>query len=252
MSNCGEMLNTNYPMPNHQSTIPANLTHVRSRIMRAAERSGRDPSEITLVAVTKTHPWAYVEAALAAGQLDFGENRPEEAHRKFVEEQPDGVTPEPRLHLIGPIQSRKAKIALACQPVLIHSIDRLKIARSLNRLSEENGRVQDILFEVNVSGEASKHGFSPEQLRAALPELLTLPGFRPRGLMTIPPYNPDPETARPYFQALRDLRDQLAATYPSSDWSELSLGMSHDFEVAIEEGATIVRVGSAIFGQRNR
>ncbi|HEY52950.1 MAG TPA: YggS family pyridoxal phosphate-dependent enzyme [Caldilineae bacterium] len=239
-------------MPNHQSTIPHNLSLVRSRIMRAAARAGRDPNEITLVAVTKTHPWATIEAALAAGQLDFGENRPEEAHRKFVEEQPDGITPEPRLHLIGPIQSRKAKIALACQPVLIHSIDRLKIARKLSGGAQEQGRVLDILFEINVSGEASKHGFSPDQLRAALPELLALPALRPRGLMTIPPYDPDPETARPYFQALRDLRDELAAAYPSADWSQLSIGMSHDFEVAIEEGATIVRVGSAIFGQRNQ
>ena len=220
-------------------------------MMRAAERAGRDPNDITLVAVTKTHPWAYVEAALATGQLDFGENRPEEAHHKFVEEQPVGTEPTPRLHLIGPIQSRKAKIALACKPVLIHSIDRLKIARSLSRLSQEDGRVQDILFEINVSGEASKHGFSPEQLRAALPELLALPALRPRGLLTIPPYDPDPETARPTFQALRDLRDELAAAYPSADWSELSIGMSHDFEVAIEEGATIVRVGSSIFGQRH-
>lgn len=238
-------------MPNPQSSIPHNLTRVRERIMRAAARAGRDPNEITLVAVTKTHPWAYVEAGLAAGQLDYGENRPEEAHRKFVEEQPVGTEPAPRLHLIGPIQSRKARIALACLPVLIHSIDRLKIARSLSRLAQEQGRVQDILFEVNVSGEASKHGFSPDQLRDALPELLALPALRPRGLMTIPPYDPDPETARPCFQALRDLRDQLAAAYPSSDWSELSLGMSHDFEVAIEEGATIVRVGSSIFGQRH-
>ena len=219
--------------------------------MRAAARAGRDPSGITLVAVTKTHPWATVEAALAAGQLDFGENRPEEAHQKFVEEQPLGMEPAPRLHLIGPIQSRKAKIAVDCQPVLIHSIDRLKIASKLNQLSQENGRVQDILFEVNVSGEASKHGFSPDQLLEALPELLALPALRVRGLMTIPPYDPDPETARPTFRALRDLRDQLAAAYPSSAWSELSIGMSHDFEVAIEEGATIVRVGSAIFGSRN-
>ena len=219
--------------------------------MHAAARAGRDPNEITLVAVTKTHPWTTVEAALAAGQLDFGENRPEEAHRKFVEEQPVGMKPSPRLHLIGPIQSRKAKIAFDCQPVLIHSIDRLKIASKVSQLAQAQGRVQDILFEVNVSGEASKHGFSPDQLLEALPELLALPALRTRGLMTIPPYDPDPETARPHFQTLRDLRDQLAAAYPSADWSELSIGMSHDFEVAIEEGATIVRVGSAIFGSRN-
>ena len=149
------------------------------------------------------------------------------------------------------VEFRKTRIAIECRPVLIHSIDRLKIARKLSQSNQAEGRVQDILFEVNVSGEASKHGFSPDRLLAALPELLALPALRPRGLMTIPPYDPDPETTRPHFQAVRDLRDQLAAAYPSSDWSELSIGMSHDFEVAIEEGATIVRVGSAIFGQRH-
>jgi pyridoxal phosphate enzyme (YggS family) len=238
-------------MSNSIPEISQNLTVLRERIKRAAARAGRDPNEITLVAVTKTHPWTYVEAALSAGQLDFGENRPEEAHRKFVGEQLEEMVPAPKLHLIGPIQSRKAKIALACRPVLIHSIDRLKIAKKLDRLLQEGGRVQDILFEVNVSGEASKHGFSPDQLLDVLPELLALPALRVRGLMTMPPYHPDPETARPFFRALRDLRDQIVAAYPSTDWSELSIGMSHDFEVAIEEGATIVRVGSAIFGQRH-
>lgn len=234
-------------------TIPPiadTLASVNERIAAAARRAGRDPGEITLVAVTKTHPWSYVEAALAAGQLDFGENRPEEAYGKFVEERPAGLSPEPRLHLIGPIQSRKAKIAIACQPVLIHSIDRLKIARKLSTLAGQAGITLDILLEVNVSGEASKHGFSPEQLRQSLPDLLALPALTTHGLMTIPPFDPDPEVARPYFVRLRDLRDDLASAYPEQDWSELSIGMSDDFEVAIAEGATIVRVGSAIFGPR--
>lgn len=230
--------------------IAENLRRVRQRITAAANKAGRDPAEITLVAVTKTHPWDFVATALAAGQLDFGENRPEEAYAKFIE-QGQSVTPRPRLHLIGPIQSRKAKIALACQPVLIHSIDRLKIARKLSNLAEAAGVTVDILFEVNVSGEASKFGFDPESLTAALPELLALPALRVHGLMTIPPFDPDPETARPYFQALRQLRDQLRTSHPQVDWQQLSMGMSHDFEVAISEGATIVRVGSAIFGPRN-
>ncbi len=229
--------------------IAENLHHVKARIAQAAQRVGRDPHTITLVAVTKTHPWAYVAAALTAGQVDFGENRPEEAYAKFIEN-PEAVSFPVRLHLIGPIQSRKAKIAAACRPVLIHSIDRLKIARKLNQLAEEHEMIFDALLEVNVSGEPSKHGWAPESLKQELPQLLALEHLRFHGLMTIPPYDPDPEAARPYFVALRKLRDQLATEYPQHDWSQLSMGMSHDFEVAIEEGATIVRVGTAIFGPR--
>jgi len=231
------------------SHIAENLKHIYERIATAALRAGREPQEITLVAVSKTHPWEYVAAALAAGQVDFGENRPEEAHAKFIEN-PAAAGADFRLHLIGPIQSRKAKIALACHPTLIHSIDRLKIARKLNNLAAEQDVVLDALLEVNVSGEESKHGWSPAGLRAQLPELLTLPNLRFHGLMTIPPYDPDPEIARPYFVALRQLRDELAREHPQHDWSQLSMGMSHDFEVAIAEGATIVRVGTAIFGPR--
>jgi pyridoxal phosphate enzyme (YggS family) len=229
--------------------IAANLERVRERIARAAIRAGRDPATITLVAVTKSHPRAYAEAVLAAGQYDIGENRPEEAFAKYVE---PGQPPLPglRLHLIGPIQSRKAAIALACQPVLIHSLDRLKIARKLSELAQKQGLCLDVLFEVNIAGEATKAGFSPDALRQALPELLALPGLRSHGLMAIPPWDPDPEKARPHFQALRRLRDALAQEYPEVDWSQLSIGMSDDFEVAIAEGATIVRIGTAIFGPR--
>ena len=230
--------------------IADNLSRVRERIVAAARRASRDPSQITLVAVTKTHPRAYVDAALAAGQIDFGENRPEEAYAKFIEQSTPADLPAPRLHLIGPIQSRKAKIAYACNPVLIHSIDRLKIARKLSNLTQADGRTLDALFEVNISGEPTKHGFSPDELRQALPELLALPGLRFHGLMTIPPLDPDPEAARPFFAALRGLRDELALAYPEANWSHLSMGMSHDFEVAVEEGATIVRIGTALFGPR--
>jgi pyridoxal phosphate enzyme (YggS family) len=229
--------------------IAENLQRVYERIAAAALRAGRRPEEITLVAVTKTHSWDYVAAAIAAGQVDFGENRPEEAHAKFIEN-PAAANASFRLHLIGPIQSRKAKIALACRPVLIHSVDRLKIARKLSALASEQGVTLDILLEVNVSGESSKHGWSPDALRMQSSELLALPHLHCHGLMTIPPYDPDPDRARPYFVALRDLRDELAREHPGHDWSQLSMGMSHDFEAAIEEGATIVRVGSAIFGPR--
>ncbi|NUQ38474.1 MAG: YggS family pyridoxal phosphate-dependent enzyme [Caldilineales bacterium] len=229
--------------------IAQNLAAVHDRIAAAAVAAGRDPAQITLVAVTKTHPWAFVAAALAAGQIDFGENRPEEAHEKFGAA-PPAVTPAPRLHLIGPIQSRKARMAIACRPALIHSIDRPKIARKLSELAEEAGIVLDVLCEVNVAGEASKFGFTPAGLRAALPELLALPGLRVCGLMTIPPFAPDPAASQPHFQALADLRAGLIQAYPQVSWRHLSMGMSHDFEIAIAEGATLVRVGSAIFGPR--
>ncbi len=232
-----------------QPPIADNLKRVYERLSAAAQRAGRQPDEITLVAVSKTHSWDFVAAAIAAGQVDFGENRPEEAHAKFIEN-PDAAGASFRLHLIGPIQSRKARIAMDCKPVLIHSIDRLKIARKLDALAREQDVILDVLLEVNVSGEASKHGWSPDDLRAQLPDLLALSNLHFHGLMTIPPYDPDPETARPFFIALRQLRDELAREFPAQDWSQLSMGMSHDFEVAIEEGATIVRVGTAIFGPR--
>lgn len=216
---------------------------------RAAEGAGRNPDDVRLVAVSKTHDWSYVAAALAAGQCDFGENRPEEAFEKFFGA-PHPKVQAARLHLIGPIQSRKARLALDCRPVLIHSVDRLKIAHKLSELAQEAGRALDVLFEVNISGEMTKSGFSPAELASAAPDLLSLPGLRLHGLMAIPPFDPDPEKARPHFIALRALRDVLAGSYPQGDWSQLSMGMSDDFEVAIAEGATIVRVGSAIFGPR--
>jgi pyridoxal phosphate enzyme (YggS family) len=209
-----------------------------------------------LVAVTKTHPVELVQAAIAAGQLDLGENRPEEAWAKYADpDEPQSlVNRSPatayRLHLIGPIQSRKASLAVACRPVLIHSMDRVKIARRLSRCAQEAGLTLDVLLEVNVSGEASKFGFAPEAVEGAVGEMATLPGLRIGGLMTMPPFDPDPEAARPFFVRLRKLRERLAERWPEMSWRHLSMGMSHDFEVAIEEGATIVRVGTAIFGSR--
>ncbi len=242
--------------------IAANLATVRQKIAEAAQRAGRDVDEITLVAVSKTHPVELVLRALDAGQIDFGENRVEEAWAKFVDPSSteslhnhifidaERALPQVNLHLIGPIQSRKAELAVACRPVLIHSVDRLKIAGKLDRLAGEAGLRLDILLEVNVSGETSKFGFTSEGLWRAAEAILALPALQVRGLMTIPPYDMDPEAARGVFAALRQLRDRLAARWPQTDWCHLSMGMSHDFEVAIEEGATIVRVGTAIFGVR--
>ena len=242
--------------------IAANLATVQQKIAEAARRAGRSVDKITLVAVSKTHPVELVLQALDAGQIDFGENRVEEAWAKFVD--PTSIRSihnsylvngerallPVNLHLIGPIQSRKAELAVACRPVLIHSVDRLKIAGKLDKLAEEAGLRLDILLEVNVSGEASKFGFTPDGLWQDAEAFLALPALRVRGLMTIPPYDMDPEAARGVFVALRQLRDRLAVRWPQTDWYHLSMGMSHDFEVAIEEGATIVRVGTAIFGDR--
>lgn len=242
---------------NETIDIAANLTWVRERMAAAAARAGRSPDEITLLAVSKTHPVALIEQALAAGQRDFGENLVEEAWAKFA----DAASPAslagrldaavlPRLHLIGPVQSRKAALAVACRPTLIHAVDRLKIAARLDRFAAEAGLVLDVLLEVNVAGEASKFGWTPDGVRQDIGALLALPHLRIGGLMTIPPYDPDPEAARPHFAALRRLQAEMARCYPQADWRHLSMGMSHDFEAAIEEGATIVRVGTAIFGTR--
>jgi len=235
--------------------IAGNLAQVRERVAAAARRAGRLPDEITLLAVSKTHPVALIEQALTAGQRDFGENLVEEAWAKFADPNSDlaGLPngDQPRLHLIGPIQSRKAALAVACRPALIHAVDRLKIAVRLDRFAAEAGLALDVLLEVNVAGEASKFGFTPQAVLRGAEAILALPHLRVRGLMTIPPYEPDPEAARPTFAALRQLQGQLSQRYPQADWRHLSMGMSHDFETAIEEGATVVRVGTAIFGTRN-
>ncbi|MEA3335646.1 MAG: YggS family pyridoxal phosphate-dependent enzyme [Chloroflexota bacterium] len=244
-------------MSNQVVDIAANLRDIRERMAGAAGRVGRQPGEISLVAVSKTIPVESILAALEQGQIDFGENRVEQAWRKFVDPQvSDSLTnligPDQtfRLHLIGPIQSRKAALAVACQPTLVHAVDRVKIARRLDRVAQEAGALMNILLEVNVSGEMSKFGFAPERIEESAREINSLSGLRISGLMTMPPFDPDPEMARPHFAALRDLRDRLSQGLPEADWHHLSMGMSHDFEVAIEEGATIVRVGTAIFGSR--
>jgi hypothetical protein len=240
---------------NNTVDITGNLAQVRERMATAAARAGRSPDEVVLLAVSKTHPVVLIEQALAAGQREFGENLVEEAWAKFADPGSPVASPldaaaRPRLHLIGPIQSRKAALAVSCRPALIHAVDRLKIAARLDRFAAEAGLALDVLLEVNVAGEASKFGFTPDAVRRDTEAILTLLNLRVRGLMTIPPYEPDPEAARPHFAALRRLQGDLAQRYPQADWRHLSMGMSYDFEVAIEEGATIVRVGTAIFGTR--
>ena len=243
---------------NNTVDIAANLAQVRERMAAAAQRVGRSPDEITLLAVSKTHPVELIEQALAAGQRDFGENLVEEAWAKFADPGlPTSLVSrlnaasQLRLHLIGPIQSRKAALAVACRPALIQAIDRQKIAMRLDRFAGEAGLTLDVLLEVNVAGETSKFGFAPDAVRRDAEAILALPRLRVCGLMTIPPYEPDPEAARPHFVALRRLQGELAQRYPQADWRHLSTPLRPALRVAIEEGATIVRVGTAIFGTRN-
>jgi len=227
-----------------KAEIEVNLQRVRKRIAAAAQRAGRDPAEVTLVAVTKTRPVEVIRAAYELGVRDFGENRVEEAETKFAL-LPDDI----RWHMVGHVQSRKA--ARVVKPyVLVHSVDRVKLARRLNRFAAEAARRLPVLLEVNVSGEASKYGFRPAEVEAAVEAIWGFEHLQIRGLMTMAPIVSDPEEARPVFAALRELRERLAARFPDIRWEHLSMGMTDDFEVAIEEGATIVRIGRAIFGER--
>jgi pyridoxal phosphate enzyme (YggS family) len=228
--------------------IARNLATVQARIAQAAQRGGRPADAITLVAVSKTHPISAIQTAYEAGQRDFGENRVEELWEKVHQAQSLGLE-EIRWHLIGTIQSRKSEQAVG-PFVLIHSIDRIKIAERLSRDAERAQCVLSVLFEVNMSGEASKHGFHPDELRREAVRLASLPGIHPVGLMTMAPLTSQPEATRPIFRGLRQLRDELAASDATTNWPHLSMGMTNDFEVAIEEGATLVRIGSAIFGER--
>ncbi len=237
--------------------IADNLHQIRARITEAALRAGRDPEGVQLIAVSKTHPPETVLSAWEAGQQDFGENRPEEGAQKIPQVQALGATP--RWHILGPIQRRKAPLVIAHFDY-VHAVERLAVAEKLSGLAVAAGRELPILLECNVSGEASKHGYAlagwehDPDLRiaffTAVRTLLALPGLRVEGLMTLAPISDAPETVRPVFASLRALRDALREQFPQHPWSQLSMGMSDDFEVAVAEGATQVRIGRAIFGAR--
>jgi len=237
-------------MPNRSmaAEIAANLADVRTRLAAAARRAGRQPDDVRLVAVSKTQPFAAIAAAWAAGQREFGENRLEELWGKVAIAQAQGMDAI-GWHMIGTIQSRKTADAVG-PFALIHSVDRAKIAERLSRDATARSQIMDILLEVNVSGESTKHGFTADDVLQAAPALAALPGIRIQGLMTMAPLADDANTARPVFRRLRQLRDFLAEQYVQIEWRHLSMGMTNDFEVAVEEGATIVRIGSAIFGAR--
>jgi pyridoxal phosphate enzyme (YggS family) len=220
-----------------------NLERVRSQISDAAKKAARSADEIELVAVSKTHDAEHVRAAAEAGQMLFGESRVQEARAKIP------LLPSKlRWHFIGHLQKNKIRHALPLFE-LFHSVDSLGLAQDLNRIAEEVGMNPRVLLEVNVSGEGSKHGFEPEKLRGEMESLLSLPRVTIEGVMTIPPLAPEAEDSRKHFVALRELRDSLQKDF-ALNLPQLSMGMSNDYAVAIEEGATLVRVGTAIFGKR--
>lgn len=226
-------------------TIAANLARIREQLAEAAVRCGRNPAAITLVAVSKTKSAAAVTEAARAGQIVFGENYVQELTTKAPQ-----VESPVAWHFIGHLQSNKVR-QIAGLVTLVHSVDRLTLAEELDRQWGKIGVILDILVQVNVSGESTKSGTSEAEATALVTEIARLPNLRIRGLMTMPPFFDDPEGARPYFRALKELAAAIAAkNIPGVSMAELSMGMSGDFQVAIEEGATLVRVGSAIFGER--
>ena len=227
--------------------IAENLETVRARVAAAAGRAGRDPAEVTLVAVSKTFGADHVRAAWAGGQRDFGENKVQEALQK-IEETADIPV---RWHLIGHLQSNKARKA-AAPFACIQSVDSVDLLQRLDAAAAAAGATPEILVQVDLAGEATKFGAPSDAARQIVDAALGCRALRLRGLMLLPPWNDDPEQARPWFRQLRELRQHwLADGMPRDALHHLSMGMSHDFEAAIEEGATMVRVGTAIFGKRS-
>jgi len=233
--------------------IASNYQRVLERIRQSALRSGRDPQSVELVVVTKAHPIGAVNQVIQAGAHRLGENYVEEALEKM---QAFSGQEKIEWHMIGHIQSRKA------QPVCehfawVHSLDSLKLARRLNRFAGQLERTLPVLLEFNVSGEESKYGWQASEkkqwpgLMDDVASIIEYPHLQIRGLMTMAPYLTDAELARPYFIRLRELRDYFRSQFPKVAWEELSMGMSDDFEIAIQEGATIVRIGTAIMGPRS-
>jgi len=225
------------------SSIAENLDRVREQIVSAAVKVGRSADEIDLVAITKTHPAEKVREAIEAGQSLLGESRVQEARVK-IPELPSNL----RWHFVGHLQKNKVRQALPLFE-MIHSIDSLSLAQDVDRIAEEEGLYPRVLLEVNVAGEGSKFGFAPDQLREHLEALLALPRLTVEGLMCIPPIADESEVSRKYFVQLREIRDSLEREF-GLKLPQLSMGMTNDFSVAVEEGATLVRVGTAIFGER--
>jgi pyridoxal phosphate enzyme (YggS family) len=227
--------------------IAANLQSVRSRLDAAARRASRDPSTIRLIAVSKTFGADHVRAAHAAGQIDFGENKVQEGLQKIGETADMKI----RWHLIGHLQSNKAKKA-AAGFASIHSVDSIELLRKLDAAAADSGAAPELLVQVDLAGEETKFGAAADGARRIVDAAVALRAARVTGLMLIPPWNEDQEQTRPWFTRLRELRDSwLADGVAAASLAQLSMGMSHDFEAAIEEGATMIRVGTAIFGKRS-
>lgn len=228
------------------------IKSVYRRISHAAMRAGRNPEEVKLVAVTKTVDVEGIIKAIDAGLRVFGENRIQEAQKKIQDLKLRVQDSKIEWHLIGHLQRNKAKYAVQLFD-LIHSVDSIGLAEELNRQAEKIGKIQSILVQVKLSEEETKHGIEEEDLLSLIERIENLKNLRLEGLMTMPPYLEDLEMVRPYFRRLREIRDRInALRITHYALRELSMGMSHDFEVAIEEGATMVRVGTAIFGERTR
>jgi PLP dependent protein len=227
------------------TSIADNLQRVREEIARAAAKSGRTTDDVELVAITKTHPADKVREAIETGQTLFGESRVQEARVKIPE-----LASNLRWHFVGHLQKNKIRHALPLFE-MIHSVDSLGLVQEMNRIAEEEGMHPRVLLEVNVAGEGSKFGFKPEKLREEMESLLALPRLSILGLMTIPPIAKEAEASRTYFVQLRELRDRLQTEF-RVDLAQLSMGMTQDYAVAVEEGATLVRIGTAIFGERSK
>ena len=233
--------------------IADNIARIRERMRQAAARAGRDPNHITVMAVSKTFPAESIREAYAAGLRTFGENRVQEFAGKAPQAR---ALKDARFHLIGHLQSNKAAKAVELFDA-VDSVDSVRLAEKLNAAAQEARKSLDILLEVNIGNEAAKSGLPPDfedqEFQQLLKEVPRLANLRVRGLMCIPPHTDDPNGARPYFRKMRELRDQVAALkIPEVKMMTLSMGMSHDFEVAMEEGSTCVRLGTAIFGGRPR
>ncbi len=225
--------------------LAANLASVRGRIAEAAERVGRSADEITLIAVSKTKPLELIKIAYTLGVTNFGENRVQEAQQKIADFHPQGL----HWHMIGHVQTNKAsRVASLFESV--QSVDSLHLAQSLSQQASREGKRLAVLLEVNVAGEASKTGVAVSEAGLVARQIVALPGLEVQGLMTVAPQVQNAEEVRPVFRALRELREWLQEEVPESRWEHLSMGMTDDYTVAIEEGASIVRVGRAIFGER--
>ena len=227
------------------SSILDNLERVREQIAQAAAKAGRDVKDVELVAITKTHPAEKVREAVEAGQTLFGESRLQEARAKIPE-----LSSNIRWHFVGHLQKNKVRQALPLFE-MIHSVDSLALAQDINRIAEEEGLYARVLLEVNVAGEGSKFGFGPADLREQMEALLALPRLSIEGLMCIPPLAVESEDSRKFFVQVRELRDSLEKEF-NMKLPQLSMGMTQDFPIGIQEGATLVRVGTAIFGERSK